>query len=254
MRLVIFIFFIFIIKKMLLPDNWILGLSVTLLLTLASLFSKKIDPLGAIVGGMITFCLFLGSQWLGIILLTVFFGFGTLVSQWKIRQKAALGLAQAQKGKRTIVNVIANGGVAGVCGLLAFLIPSVQMPLELAMTATIAAATSDTFSSELGNLYGKKYINILTGKPDKRGKDGVISLEGTLAGVVGCLIIALIFVLFRGFQQAVLWIFISGMLGNFADSVLGAAFQQKGWLDNHQVNLLNTIISALAVLCCYFLF
>ena len=63
-----------------LPENWLLGLAVTLVFSIGSYLSKKIDGLGALTGGIITFCMFLGSQWLGVLTLTLFFGFGTFVS------------------------------------------------------------------------------------------------------------------------------------------------------------------------------
>ena len=58
-----------------LPEQWIVGLIVTIVFTVGSYLSKKIDLLGALVGGLITFCMFLGSQWLGILSLTLFLYF-----------------------------------------------------------------------------------------------------------------------------------------------------------------------------------
>ena len=229
----------------LLPENWLMGLAVTLIFSLGSYFSKKIDGLGAIAGGVITFCMFLGSQWLGILTLTLFFGLGTFVSQWKVQKKRELGVAQEKGGQRTIVNALSNGGMAGFCGFLAWYFPNEHLMFELMMVTSVAAATSDTFSSELGNIYGSRYFNILTFKTDRRGKDGVISLEGTLAGLVGAFLIAINYAFFEGWSTYVIWIIAGGMLGNFMDSLLGATLQQRGWLDNHQVNLVNTIASGL---------
>jgi uncharacterized protein (TIGR00297 family) len=229
-----------------LPEQWIVGLIVTIVFTVGSYLSKKIDLLGALVGGLITFCMFLGSQWLGILSLTLFFGLGTFVSHWKIEQKRRISVEQENKGKRTIVNAVSNGGFAGLCGFLGWFLPEYQLVFELMMIASITGAMSDTFSSELGNVYGRRYINILTLQSDVRGKDGVISLEGTIAGLFGAVIIAIVFVLFReNTGNTFLLIVICGMLGNFSDSILGATLQQKSILDNHQVNLASTIISGL---------
>ncbi len=228
-----------------LPDNWIIGLMITTVFTVGSYFSKKIDLLGALIGGLITFCMFLGSQWLGILVLTLFFGLGTFVSHWKIEQKRKISVEQENKGKRTIVNAVSNGGFAGLCGFLGWFLPEYQLLFELMMVTSIATAISDTFSSELGNVYGRRYINILTLETDIRGKDGAISLEGTIAGLVGAAIVAIVFVLFRGNYVAASLIVFCGMLGNFTDSILGATLQQKSILDNHQVNLTSTTISGL---------
>ena len=225
-----------------LPEDWIIGLIVTVIFTVGSYLSKKIDFLGALTGGIITFCMFLGSQWLGVLALTLFFGLGTFVSQWKVQQKRKISVEQENKGKRTIVNAISNGGFAGLCGFIGWFFPEYQLICELMMIASISTAMSDTFSSELGNVYGRRYINILTFQSDIRGKDGVISLEGTAAGLLGASIVSLVYVFFRGYSNFSLLIILCGILGNFTDSILGATLQQKNILNNHQVNLTSTIL------------
>lgn len=239
---------------MLLPEDWILGLLASIFLTIGSLLTKKIDLKGAIAGGCITFFMFLGSGWLGIVTLTAFFVLGTMVSQWKKQEKKHLTLAQENEGKRTIVNAIANGGVAGLSGLWAWIFVEEQLFFEIVMMASIASACSDTFSSELGNVYGKRYINILTFRSDKRGLDGVISLEGLMAGVVGSSIIALIYLLFRPYDNIFWIILIGGMIGNLSDSILGATVQRKNWLDNHQVNFFSTLIAGFVAYLLIFIF
>jgi uncharacterized protein (TIGR00297 family) len=230
---------------MILPENWLLGLGAAFVLTVGSLLTGKIDRLGAIVGGLITFAMFLGSDWLGIAALTLFFVAGTLVSLFKKEQKKSLELDQENEGKRTIINAIANGGVAAICGFLAWIIPDYQLVFEIGMLASIASATSDTFSSELGNVFGKRYYNIVTWKADKRGLDGAISMEGTLAGLVGSGLISGLYVLFRGWDDYFFIVLFIGLLGNLSDSYFGATLQRKGFLDNHQVNLLSTFLGGL---------
>ena len=138
--------------------------------------------------------------------------------------------------------------MAGICGFLAWYFPEHQLMFEVMMVTSIASATSDTFSSELGNVYGRRYFNILTFRGDQRGKDGVISLEGTLAGLMGASLIGLTYLIFRGGSFWVISIVVGGMVGNFMDSFLGATAQQKGLLNNHQVNLASTVLSGLFIL------
>ena len=235
-----------------LPENWLLGFGAALVLTIGSLLTGKIDRLGATVGGLITFAMFLGSQWLGIATLTLFFVSGTLVSQCKKKQKKALGLEQENEGKRTIVNALSNGGVAGVCGFLGWLMTDYQLLFEIGMLASIASATSDTFSSELGNAFGRRYYNIITWKAEKRGLDGAISLEGTLAGLIGSCLIGCLYIIFRGWDSSFLMIVMIVLLGNLSDSYFGATLQRKGFLDNNQVNLLSTLLAGgLGVFLCF---
>lgn len=231
-----------------LPENWQLGLGLVAFLIVGSIASKKINFSGGLIGGILAWLIFLGGGLPSLALLFAFFVLGSLASRFKISEKAKMGLAQEDKGKRSIRHAISNGGVAGFCGLLAWAFPE-QEPLFLAMIAgSLAAATADTLSSELGVVYGKKFINILTLKPDTLGRDGVISLEGTLLGTIGACLIALIFGVFQGGLIGGLFVALAGVIGNAADSVLGASLQRKNYMTNDTVNFANTAIAALILI------
>ncbi len=227
------------------PDNWLMGLGLVALLTIGSIASKKIDAAGGLAGGLIAWLIFLGGGYLGVGLLFLFFIAGSAASHWKMREKARDGLAQEDLGRRSLRHAVSNGGVAGVCGLLAWLFPA-QAPLFLAMLAgALASATADTLSSELGNVYGRRFVNIVTFKPDRRGLDGVVSLEGTMCGAAGALAPALALALFGGGLAAGVLVWLAGVFGNLADSVLGATLQRRGYMTNDSVNFANTLLAAL---------
>jgi uncharacterized membrane protein len=59
---------------------------------------------------------------------------------------------------------------------------------------------------------------------------GVIALAGKLLGLVWP-------------HQAMIVLY-AGFLGSLADSVLGAALERRGWLNNEWVNLLSTAAAA----------
>lgn len=228
------------------PPDILPGILAVSALTGLSLLSRKIDLPGAIAGFFITLSLFLGASWYGIILLTSFFVLGTLASVWKRKEKEAMQLAQEKGGKRGIINAVANGGVAGLCGLFTFLWPDFQTLGILMMSTSIAAATSDTFSSELGNIYGSRYWDIISWKKGKKGDDGIISMEGSLAGLLGALLIGGLYLSFFGWEfRAMAIIVAGGLLGNLIDSLLGATLQRRGYLSNHGVNFFNTLGAAL---------
>ncbi len=210
-------------------------------------------PPGAIMGGVLGWAIFLGAGFTGLAMLGTFFVLGTLATSWKLNKKIKLGLAEANKGRRTAGQALANGGVAGVLGMVSWLLPHPTEVLHLMMAASFAAATADTLSSELGNVHGHKFYNVLTFKPDTRGSNGVISLEGTLLGVLGSSIIAFVYAVGYAWGWPVAWIILAGTIGNFLDSFLGATFERKHYLSNNAVNLLNTLGGALAALIFYLL-
>lgn len=212
-----------------------------------SIRHRKLTVAGACAGGLIGFFVFVGAGWTGLFLLAAFFLLGTAATAWKRQQKAQIGMAQERGGQRTLGQVFANGGVAGVLGLLALFFPQEKDLLAAMIAAVFSSALADTLSSELGSLYGRRFFNILTLKQEKRGLDGVVSLEGTAIGVLGSLLVALIYGAGYGWDQRVFWIVIAGTAGNLVDSILGATLERKGIINNDLVNVSNTLLAALLV-------
>jgi len=192
--------------------------------------------------------------------LALFFLLGTAATAWKKNEKLAIKGNAAHQPTRNTGQVIANGGVAAILGILAFAYPLHRDLYTLMLAASLSSATGDTLSSELGMLYGRNHINILTGKPDERGADGVISLEGLLIGLIGSALIAIAWLAFKSPAttptaigpaashnpaRSAAIITLAGLLGNLADSLLGATLERKGRLSNDVVNFCNTGIAAL---------
>lgn len=206
---------------------------------------NKLSLAGALTGGAIGCCIFFGAGFTGIAMLGLFFILGTLATSWKINTKIALEAAEKNKGKRTAGQVIANGGVAGILGLLAALFYGQQQLFQLMMAASLASATADTLSSELGTVYGKRFYNILSLRNDRRGENGVVSIEGFVFGIIGSTLISLVYAIGFGWSRDLLWIIVAGTIGNIADSILGATLERRNYLKNDAVNFLNTLVAAL---------
>ena len=224
-----------------------LGLVVVVLGSgmLYSVRAGKLTTAAAATGGALGLLIYLGSGFTGLALLALFFGLGTAASSWRVADKRRLGLAEENKGRRTAGQVVANAGVAGMLGLLAWQCPPAAPLARLMLAGSFAAATADTLASELGNIYGRRYYNILTLRPDARGLNGVVSLEGTALGLAGTAVLAGAYCLGFGWGPAFGWLLVAGTAGNLLDSVLGATLERRGWLRNNAVNFINTLTGAL---------
>lgn len=213
---------------------------------------KKLDVKAAVTAVVIGFIAWLGEGYIGIALLATFFITGTLATSWKMRIKQQVGLAEQHRGQRTAGQVIANGGMTGILSLFGFLFSQHQLLFLLMIASSLSSATADTLSSELGNIYGKTFYNIIKFKKDIRGLNGVISFEGTMIGIAGSCLIALIYTIHTGFSIYFLWIVIAGTIGNLTDSLLGATLERKHILNNNAVNFLNTLTGAFMGFMLYF--
>jgi len=114
--------------------------------------------------------------------------------------------------------------------------------------ASLATKLSDTFASEIGKAYGKRTFLITTLQPVPPGTEGAVSLEGTLAGVVGSVIMAGAGVALGLVGAAsVPLILAAAFVATNVESLLGAALQngdEYPWATNEFINFLNTLIGA----------
>jgi uncharacterized protein (TIGR00297 family) len=226
-------------------EYWMAFFFIAAAAFLAAIF-RKLNLAGAVAGFVVGSLVFLSAHYAGILMLGAFFVLGTAATSWKMNVKEQLKAAEKNKGRRNAAQVLANGGIAVITGLLILIYPDEKMLFLLMMAASLASATADTLSSELGTLYGTRFYNVLTFKKDRRGENGVISLEGTLFGMVGSAVIALIYAVSYGWNANFYCIVLAGTIGNLSDSILGATLERKGYLNNDAVNFLNTLLAALA--------
>lgn len=218
-----------------------------------SVAARKLTFAAALTGGVVAYSVFIGAGFTGIAMMTTFFILGSAATSFQQNKKQAFTIAEERKSGRTTGQVLANAGVGGIAGLLVLLYPQLTHLLALMMAASFASATADTLSSELGTVYGKRFYNIISLKPDQGGLDGVISLEGTLTGIAGSCVIAVIYAIGFGWDLNLIWIVVAGTIGNLSDSVMGSLLERKHYIGNNTVNFLNTLIAALVMLLFYFI-
>ncbi len=236
-----------------LPENWPAAAVSIAAAAGLSFIARAIDAKGAVAGILIAVALFLGGGFPALGLLLLFFVLGSGASRLGYARKKAAGAAQESGGRRSAVNALANGGAAAISGAAAWILPDYASVLQVISAGALAAATSDTLSSEIGSLYGNRYRNIVSWRTEPRGIDGAVSIAGSIAGIAGAGAIALAF--WAGGGRGGWVVFAAGMAGNYADSLLGATLQRRGLLNNHGVNAAATafagIIAGIAALLAY---
>ena len=187
-----------------------------------------------------------GFTWFSIML--VFFGVGSLVARLNYKEKLEMGVAEENEGAREAKNVLANAVIAVIC------VVGFSMNTQLGISGNIfifgfagaiAAAMSDTLSSEIGILFENTRL-ITTFSKVEVGTDGGVTVQGSLAGFVGAFFIGLVtsWTLGVGLGGAIV-IGIAGVTGMIGDSVLGASLEDK-WMSNEGVNFMATLIGAIA--------
>jgi uncharacterized protein (TIGR00297 family) len=188
------------------------------------------------------------------------------------RKAAILEPVVAKSGNRDGWQVAANGGLFTAVAAAALFSPS---PIWIAAGAgSLAAASADTWATELGTLFGKEPRSMITGERVPAGTSGGVTLIGWVAAVGGAALIA-------AGAWLVHWpvpihaVVAGGLAGAVADSLAGATIQERRWcdacsvsterrvhgcgtvtrheggvggFDNDAVNLLGSVVGALVTL------
>ncbi len=233
---------------------WLFGaLLNSLLLGAAYVLPKKLlTPAGHLHAWALGVILWATLGWQAYAVMMVYFLCGSLVTRIGMAAKEAAGIAEKRSGARGPENVWGSAATATICALLAYFLMGKSSdhpwlpPLLLGYVASIATKLADTSASEVGKAYGKTTYLITTLQSVPRGTEGAVSLEGSLAGIVGSLVLAVvanILGLISG--VGVVICLAAAFIATTIESLIGAAFQDKNaWLTNELVNFINTLIGA----------
>lgn len=234
--------------------------------------ARALSASGAVAAWLIGTITFALGGWGGASVLFAFFLPSTLLSRVGRERKRTLADV-GKTGARDAWQVLANGGVAALALLLSW---HYGAPMLAAFAGACAAASSDTWGTEIGTLARGTPRSLLTLRPVSTGISGGVSWQGTIAECAGSVCVALVasFTHIAPFVP----IAIAGVAGATIDSLLGASLQalrycsacertcetnphacgnattlRRGfaWLENDAVNLAATasgaIIAAAAV-------
>ncbi|CAO3616586.1 unnamed protein product [Cunninghamella blakesleeana] len=245
---------------------------------------------GAFLLGMVTFS---SSYWLFTIVLLTFFITSSKLTKVKAERKRQLEEDYDLLSERSLIQVICNGLIGGVAAsffhvygesALCYDVTNWGKALVWIYIGHYACCAGDTWASELGILNKSDPYLITTWKRVAPGVNGAVSPLGLAASLGGGLTIGLASAISLLFDQRctgfawdlVLLGSLAGLGGSLIDSLLGATVQEtlfskdknmvvsnknketvviSGWniLDNHQVNLLSSLItSSLCGLAAYY--
>lgn len=162
-------------------------------------------------------------------LLVLFFVTSTALSRAGAEAKAMRTAAVVAKGgARDAVQVLANGGAFALLAVAAGITAS--QPLAAAAAGALAAATADTWATEVGTLAGGTPRSVRGWRAVPPGTSGAVSLAGTVALVAGAAVIAIAATLLH-LTRWPLAVAAGGAAGALADTVLGGMVQQRRWCD-----------------------
>ncbi|MDJ0900616.1 MAG: TIGR00297 family protein [Xenococcus sp. MO_188.B8] len=234
-------------------NPWVVAILLnSFLIAIAWIVPKKLlTPWGYVNAWVLGVLVWGTLGWQGYTVVMFYFLVGSAVTKIGMAEKEAAGIAEKRSGMRGPENVWGSALTATICALMTVLVDSpFQELLILGYVASFATKLSDTSASEVGKAYGKSTFLITTLKPVPRGTEGAISLEGTVAGIIASIAIAIIAYLVGminlvGITCCILAAFIATNI----ESLIGATLQERWqFLTNEVVNFINTTIGAIVAI------
>ena len=207
-------------------------------------FARTVSLSGTLVGSVLGIVVFVCAGWQGWTLLLATFAIAVVTSRLGLARKRALKIEEAHGGRRGPGNAIANTGIAAVAALLSVLSYAHGQAL-VAFVAALTAGGSDTVASEIGKAWGRRTLLVTNMRPVAAGTPGAMSLEGTLAGVIGALLLAAAGAGLGLVEWTIVPAIVAGAtIGALIESILAAMLERRGVVNNDVLNFVNTAAAA----------
>ena len=205
-------------------SNFDVGAIVSVAIAFVAYRTRSLDVSGSLAAVIVGTAIY-GAFGLpgAAVLLTFFVGSIVLSRVGRARKRETL-VDVGKTGPRDATQVFANGGIAAVCALVALW---VDPRFIYAFAGALAAATADTWGTEIGTLARQRPRSILTLRPVATGLSGGVTLAGTLAEVAGATLLgtSALALPLAGMPRTLVIVSVAGIAGALADSVLGGSLQ-----------------------------
>jgi uncharacterized protein (TIGR00297 family) len=156
--------------------------------------------------------------------------------------------------QRKAIQVFANGGACGLCAVLFLVLGDDRF--GVAAIAGLAAANADTWATEIGTKFGRRFFRITTLASARKGVSGVISVVGVVGSFFGAAVIASTLPLLSATHLIGL-VTLIGFVGALLDSFLGDTIQRRDddedkrkhglrWMTNDMVNFVTVCLATIA--------
>lgn len=221
-----------------------LAAALSALIVALAYAARALSPSGALAAWVVGTLVFGCGRWVWAGVLLAFFTSSSLLSRLWVGRKGGIMGEYAKGGRRDWGQVVANGGLGAFAALLVCVLGRnhpLYPVLAFAYYGSMAAATADTWATEVGVLDPRPRL-ITTGEVVPPGTSGGISPLGTVASVAGGAFIgSTAFLLVQGAAWVTTghlllqeWVVMpatvmAGVGGSLADSYLGATAQAMYW-------------------------
>ncbi|CAN5527817.1 DUF92 domain-containing protein [soil metagenome] len=208
-------------------ERLFIGLAVSLLVSVAGWKAHALSGSGAMAAVVVGTAIAAGASWPGIVVLGTFFVLSSALSRIRSRDDVS------EKGsRRDAGQVLANGGVAALAAL-----PGVVGHELLAfalVAASLAAATADTWATEIGSTSTTPPRMLVSRRQARRGEAGGVTTRGTLAALAGATLVGTVAAVAGGIRFGTTEGFVigtvaafGGIVGAMADSLAGELIQER---------------------------
>lgn len=228
-----------------------LALAVSFVFALSAWRLRQITASGAAAGFVLSVAIYMAFGYKSFLVLLCFFVLGAATTRMGYARKLARGIAERRRGARSWREACANLLAAAFFAILVITTPH-QWAFLAALVAALAEAAGDTVSSETGKWLSSRAYLITTLQPVAAGENGGVSAAGSAAGAGAA---AIVVVVSWALGLCAVWtcvaVFGAAIVGNLADSLIGATIERRGLVTNGVVNFTGSALAgafALAVM------